>query len=100
MKVQMPVGIIGIRGTRVAGRADVLPARYLEALPIAVTAMLAATSLAGLHGRAHFGRAPRLADAARAAALSLAILSTAALLYWRQFQYSRLTIACQLAMSE
>jgi exopolysaccharide biosynthesis polyprenyl glycosylphosphotransferase len=82
----------------VAGRTDVLPARYVEALPIAVTVILAAVALAGLHGRAHFGRAATLADALRAAGLSLASLSTAALLYWRTFQYSRLTIVIAAAL--
>jgi exopolysaccharide biosynthesis polyprenyl glycosylphosphotransferase len=82
----------------VAGRTDVLPARYVEALPIAVTVMLAAVALAGLHGRAHFGRAASFGDALRAAALALASLSTAALLYWRTFQYSRLTIVIAAAL--
>jgi exopolysaccharide biosynthesis polyprenyl glycosylphosphotransferase len=77
----------------VAGRTDVLPARYLEALPIAVTVIVAAVALAGLYERRHLGAAPRLADALRTAVLALAMLSTAALLYWRTFQYSRLTIA-------
>src|SRR5205814_526421 len=38
----------------VAGRTDVLPARYLEALPVAVAVILAAVALAGLYDRAHF----------------------------------------------
>jgi len=77
----------------VSGRTDVLPARYAEALPIAASVMIAAVALAGLYGRRHFGRAAGFADAVRAAGLALALLSTAALLYWRTFQYSRLTIA-------
>src|SRR5262245_1795611 len=76
----------------VAGRTDVLPARYLEALPIAVTVMIAAVALAGLYERRHLGATPREADALRTAVVALAMLSTAALLYWRTFQYSRLTI--------
>jgi exopolysaccharide biosynthesis polyprenyl glycosylphosphotransferase len=76
----------------VEGRTDVLPARYLEALPIALTVMIAAVALAGLYERRHLGVSPRIADALRAAVLALAMLSTAALLYWRTFQYSRLTI--------
>jgi exopolysaccharide biosynthesis polyprenyl glycosylphosphotransferase len=55
-------------------------------------------ALAGLYGRAHFGRAPSAADAVRAGVLSLATLSTAALLYWRTFQYSRLTIVIAAAL--
>jgi exopolysaccharide biosynthesis polyprenyl glycosylphosphotransferase len=82
----------------VAGRTDVLPARYVEAFPIAVSVIVAAVALAGLHGRAHFGRAARISDALRAAGLALALLSTAALLYWRTFQYSRLTIAIAAAL--
>jgi exopolysaccharide biosynthesis polyprenyl glycosylphosphotransferase len=82
----------------VAGRTDVLPARYLEALPIAVTVILAAVALAGLYDRRHLGAAPRLSEALRAGVLTLAMLSTAALLYWRTFQYSRLTIAIAAAV--
>ena len=82
----------------VEGRTDVLPLRYAEALPIAVTVMVAAVALAGLHGRAHLGRAPRLADALRASGLAVALLSTSVLLYWRTFQYSRLTIAIAAAL--
>lgn len=77
----------------VTGRTDVLPARYLEAMPIALSVIVAAIWFAGLHGRRHFGRVPSLADALRTSALALVFLSTAALLYWRSFQYSRLTIA-------
>jgi exopolysaccharide biosynthesis polyprenyl glycosylphosphotransferase len=81
----------------VPGRTEALPGHYLEALPIAVTVMLCAVALAGLHGRAQFGRVPSFADAVRAGIASLALLSTAALLYWRTFQYSRLTIVIAAA---
>jgi exopolysaccharide biosynthesis polyprenyl glycosylphosphotransferase len=82
----------------VPGRTEVLPGHYLEALPIALTGILAAVALAGLYGRVHFGRVPSVADALRAGLLALAMLSTAALLYWRTFQYSRLTIVIAAAL--
>jgi exopolysaccharide biosynthesis polyprenyl glycosylphosphotransferase len=88
---------IGFEIVPVTGRTDVLPARYLEALPFAATAMLGAAALAGLYGRRYFARPPGIAASLRAAGLALALLSTAALLYWRNFQYSRLTIVLAAA---
>jgi putative colanic acid biosysnthesis UDP-glucose lipid carrier transferase len=88
---------IGFEIVPVTGRTDVLPARYLEALPIAATVMVLAAALAGLHARGYFARPAGIADSLRAAGLALALLSTAALLYWRNFQYSRLTIVIAAA---
>src|SRR5262245_19280126 len=82
----------------VEGRTDVLPARYLEALPIALTVILVAIALAGGYRRDLLARPPGLADALRCAGLALVTLSTAALLYWRTFQYSRLTIVIAAAL--
>src|SRR5438552_11184518 len=72
----------------VPGHVDVLPARYLAALPVAAGVFVAASALAGLHGRGNLGRAPSFASVLRACGLAFVLLSTAALLYWREFQYS------------
>jgi exopolysaccharide biosynthesis polyprenyl glycosylphosphotransferase len=76
----------------VTGRTDVLPARYLSALPVAVLLLLLATAAAGLYDPRRAPRAPGVADILRLAGLSVAALATVALLYWQEFQYSRGTL--------
>lgn len=73
----------------VHGRVDVLPARYLQALPAAVLLLLLATAAAGLYESARMARRPAANDVMRLAGFSVAVLSTVALLYWREFQFSR-----------
>jgi len=74
----------------VKGRTDVLPARYLEALPFAILAVLVASRAAGLRHAPPAG-APRPAAREYLAAAALATLLLAALaLFTRDlFQYSR-----------
>ena len=76
----------------VAGRTDVLPSRYLAALPAAVLLLLLAAVAAGMYDARRAVRVPTWADAGRISALSVATLATVALLYWREFQYSRATL--------
>jgi len=76
----------------VEGRRMGLEERYLEALPVAALALLAASAAAGLHRRDRLGSPPRLADALRAGLYALLGLAALALLYWKEFQYSRLAL--------
>lgn len=82
----------------VEGRTDVLPARYLEALPAATLLLVAAAWLAGLHDARRLGRPPSLADAFRAAAVGAALLAMGALFYWKEFQYSRASLLLTAAL--
>jgi exopolysaccharide biosynthesis polyprenyl glycosylphosphotransferase len=91
--VRIPFAIVPV-----PGRTEDLLGRYVEALPIAVTVILAGVLVAGLYAREHLGRAPRIAETLRVATVVLALLSTAVLLYWRVFQYSRLTAAIATAL--
>ncbi len=77
----------------VPGRTDVLPESYLRALPVVAACGLVATTAAGLHGRREALAPPRVADAIRAAAVFGAALAVLALLWWKEFQYSRAVIA-------
>ncbi len=70
-----------------------VPERYAEALPIAVVAMVASVGAAGLYRRNELGRPVRLATAVRVGVYAAVGLATLALLYWKTFQYSRLSIA-------
>jgi len=76
----------------VEGRLDVLPARYLSAVPITVVLMLLAASLMGAYGDRALGRPTSLRTAVRVTAVGGALLATTALLYRDIFQYSRLAI--------
>jgi exopolysaccharide biosynthesis polyprenyl glycosylphosphotransferase len=77
----------------VAGRRDELPARYLEALPAAALALVGAVALLGLYRRERLGTRATAGDALRAGGLGFFVLSALALLYWKEFQYSRLGLA-------
>lgn len=77
----------------VIGRTDELPPRYLEALPVAITLMLAPPALTGMYARAQLPRHATITDAVKVGALTTALLGTIALFYRDAFQYSRLTIA-------
>ena len=76
----------------VSGRTDVLPDRYLAALPVAVLLLLLATAAAGLYDTRRAVRPPGVADALRISGYAVAALATVALLYWSEFQYSRATL--------
>ena len=73
----------------VEGRTDVLPERYLEALPATVALLAGATYLAGLHDPRRYARPPSVADTVRAAGVGALLLAMATLFYWKEFQYSR-----------
>jgi exopolysaccharide biosynthesis polyprenyl glycosylphosphotransferase len=74
----------------VRGRTDVLPERYLEALPVAILVVLVAARAAGLRHAPRPG-APRSAarDFVAAAALATLLLAALALFTRESFQYSR-----------
>ena len=74
----------------VRGRTDILPERYLEALPVAILAVLVAARGAGL-ARATRPGAPRAAarDFLAAAVLATLLLAAIALFTRDLFQYSR-----------
>ncbi|MCE9637255.1 MAG: exopolysaccharide biosynthesis polyprenyl glycosylphosphotransferase [Planctomycetes bacterium] len=82
----------------VLGRTDVLPSRYLTALPVAVLLLLLAAVAGGMYDDRAAARAPRWADAGRVSAFAVATLATVALLYWREFQYSRAVLLAVAAM--
>jgi exopolysaccharide biosynthesis polyprenyl glycosylphosphotransferase len=74
----------------VRGRTDVLPARYLEALPVAVLAVLVAARAAGLrHAPPPGAPAPAAREFVAAAALATLLLAALALFTRDLFQYSR-----------
>jgi exopolysaccharide biosynthesis polyprenyl glycosylphosphotransferase len=78
-------GFFGIQG-----RADVLPRRYLEALPVALLATLVACRAAGLPRTAARGAPrPEMRELLGAAALAALIDFSLALLVRDRFQYSR-----------
>lgn len=74
------------------GRVDVLPERYAAALPVAATLLLVAAWWAGLYARDALVRLPPLRDVVRTALVGGLLLGSIALLYWEEFQYSRLSI--------
>ncbi len=76
----------------VEGRADVLPSRYLAALPAVVAIALAATALVGAYDPVRVERSGRLRTAVAAAIATGALLGSAALLYRDVFQFSRLAL--------
>lgn len=76
----------------VAGRTDVLPARYLAALPMTVAVVLLSASLMGAYGDDELHRPTPVRRALRVAMLAGALLAAMALLYRDVFQYSRLAI--------
>lgn len=82
----------------ITGRVDVLPARYLAALPAAILLLLLAAVAAGMYDPRRASRAPGWADAGRVSAFAAATLATVALLYWREFQYSRATLLAVAAI--
>ncbi len=82
----------------ITGRTDVLPARYAEALPVALAAMVGGAALAGAHGRDRLGRPASVGEALRAGLVSGAVLAALVLVYRERFQYSRLTIALAAAL--
>jgi exopolysaccharide biosynthesis polyprenyl glycosylphosphotransferase len=82
----------------VVGRADVLPMRYATALPVAVLLLLLAVGAAGMYEPRRAVRAPTAADGVRICGFAAAGLATVALLYWREFQYSRATLLLAAAL--
>ena len=82
----------------VVGRTDVLPGRYLSALPAAVLLLLLAASTAGMYDIRRAVRVPAPADVLRMSGFGAAALATVALLYWREFQYSRAVILTAAAL--
>lgn len=73
----------------VEGDAAALPSRYLEALPVAICALLAATAFAGMYGARRIAKPAGPGDLLRVTGLGTLALTAAALLYWKEFQYSR-----------
>ncbi len=86
--VRLETGWIAIEG-----RTDVLPARYLAAVPATVGIVLLSASLMGAYGDDELRRPTPVRRALRVATLAAALLAAAALLYHDVFQYSRLAIA-------
>ena len=76
----------------IEGRTDVLPQRYLEALPVTVAVLLLATALAGGYRPRALRRPRSVGLAVRSAALGGALLAALALGYRDAFQYSRLAL--------
>ena len=77
----------------IEGRVDVLPGRYLAALPVAVLVMLLSASLMGAYGDKILSQPAPLRTALRTTALAGGLLAATALLYHDVFQYSRLAVA-------
>jgi exopolysaccharide biosynthesis polyprenyl glycosylphosphotransferase len=77
----------------VEGRLDVLPSRYLAALPVTIGVMLLSASLVGAYGDEELRHPTPVRRGVRVAALAGALLAATALLYRDVFQYSRLAIA-------
>jgi len=77
----------------IEGRVDVLPSRYLAALPVAIAVMLLSVSLMGAYNDDSLTRPTPLRTAVRSAALAGGLLAATALLYRDVFQYSRLAVA-------
>jgi exopolysaccharide biosynthesis polyprenyl glycosylphosphotransferase len=77
----------------IEGRTDVLPARYLAALPVAVAVMLLSASLMGAYGDESVTRPTPFRTAFRTTAMAGGLLAATALLYRDVFQYSRLAVA-------
>lgn len=82
----------------VTGRTDVLPENYLRALPVVAACGLASTAIAGLQERRRTLSTPRAADAIRAAAIFGATLAVLALLWWKEFQYSRAVLVASAVL--
>ena len=76
----------------VQGRTDILPERYLAALPAAVLLLVLATAAAGLYDSRRAARTPDMADMLRVGGFAAAALATVTLLYWSEFQYSRAVV--------
>ena len=76
----------------IEGRTDVLPSRYLAALPVTVGVLLLSASLMGAYGDDELQRPAPVRRALRVAALAGALLAATAFLYRDVFQYSRLAI--------
>lgn len=82
----------------VHGQVASLPARYVEALPIAILVGIVAAAWAGTYHRTRVGRASTLRETVRVVLGTGTVLAILALLYWKQFQYSRLFIALGAAL--
>lgn len=80
-------GLIAISGDRA-----VLPGRYLEALPVILAVFLSTVAWCGGYGRDHLSRPVPAREAARVGVFAAGALGVLTLLYWKQFQYSRLFV--------